>query len=862
MSGFDRVMAALSAKGSRVQTRGDRQASAQCPAHEDRTASLSVSAGEAGALVYCHAGCAIDDVLAALELTRRDLFDNPRDQRAGYVVLAEYAYTDEAGTVLYVKERRYPKDFRQYRPKPDGGKDYRLGDARRVLYRLPEVLATIEQGMPVYITEGEKDADALAARGVCATTWSDGAWKPGSRPKWRDAYTETLAGAAVVIVADRDEAGENTASGIAAALTPVAASVRVVQAKEGKDAADHLEAGHGLADFIPLEVAPAAADEADEGRGPSQATLLRRIALERYDLFVSEDGAPFAVLKDGPRIARPFRGGRSALRAELAKLYADQCGGTVPSASALADALTALEGEASQTDPVPLVTRVAEHDGAIVLDLGRADGQVVRVGPSGWRVLDESPVLLRRTQLTAPMPDPSPDGSLEPLKSRLNINPDDWPLILAWLVAALMAKIPHPLLALIGEHGTAKSTATKLLVQIIDPSAAPLRTMPKDTEQWAVTAAASWVVGLDNISGISPWFSDALCRAVTGDGVVRRRLYADDDVSVLAFRRVIVGNGIDLGSVRGDLADRMLSVELHRIDEGQRRTEQWAEMNDDDRSRVLGKLLDLTAEVLAVLPDIQLDRMPRMADFARVVAAVDKVAGTDALDRFTRQAGDLAGAVVESDAFAAAVLVFAESLQAGGSWTGSAGGLLELLGVPDPKPKHWPADAQRAGAALRRVAPALRSVGVPVDEAGRDGRKRTPLWRIGHPEAQAGELFADYDSHGSHDSKGPVTSGNAASHTQSARLDQAALRLAPGAGASHSEAGASHTSAPWLAPSQAADLHERTESSHASHASHGFQPSSDAMTLCRVCGAPIGEMRTAAGYSTCPDHRAAEGVSA
>jgi hypothetical protein len=80
-----------------------------------------------------------------------------------------------------------------------------------------------------------------------------------------------------------------------------------------------------------------------------------------------------------------------------------------------------------------------------------------------------------------------------------------------------------------------------------------------------VTAAAgSWVVGVDNLSTIPAWWSDALCRAVTGDGDVRRKLYSDADLTVFASRRVVLLNGIDLGVVRDDLSERLLTIDLHR----------------------------------------------------------------------------------------------------------------------------------------------------------------------------------------------------------------------------------------------------------------------------------------------------------
>ena len=162
---------------------------------------------------------------------------------------------------------------------------------------------------------------------------------------------------------------------------------------------------------------------------------------------------------------------------------------------------------------------------------------------------------------------------LAELRDLLNVSDGSWPLLMSWLVAALLPDIAHPILFLTGEQGTAKTTATKLLVQLVDPSPAPARQSPRDPDDWSVAASGSWVVGLDNVSHLPRWLSDAMCRAATGDGLVKRTLYSDADVTVLNFRRVLVVNGIDVGAVRGDLADRMIPVELHPIAAQDRRTD-------------------------------------------------------------------------------------------------------------------------------------------------------------------------------------------------------------------------------------------------------------------------------------------------
>jgi DNA primase len=109
----------------------------------------------------------------------------------------------------------------------DGGKEFKLDGVRRVLFQLPELLAAKARGENhVYLVEGEEDVLALERAGVVATTWTEGAWQPGQKPKWRTEYSQTLAGWHVTIVQDRDEAGRQTAKDITADLDQHAPCVK------------------------------------------------------------------------------------------------------------------------------------------------------------------------------------------------------------------------------------------------------------------------------------------------------------------------------------------------------------------------------------------------------------------------------------------------------------------------------------------------------------------------------------------------------------------------------------------------------------------------------------------------------------
>lgn len=207
---------------------------ARCPAHEDRVASLSIKGGDDGrVLLYCHAGCRIEAIVQALGLTMRDLNPNScaTSRPSGRAIVMTYDYEDAKGQLLFQVVRYEPKDFRQRRPDGKGGWLWNLKGLRRVPYRLPKLRAS-DPAEPVFIVEGEKDADRLDQINLTATC------NPGGAGKWRETYNKHLRDRHVVILPDNDHAGRKHADQVARSLDGVAASVRIVALPDMPDKSD------------------------------------------------------------------------------------------------------------------------------------------------------------------------------------------------------------------------------------------------------------------------------------------------------------------------------------------------------------------------------------------------------------------------------------------------------------------------------------------------------------------------------------------------------------------------------------------------------------------------------------------------
>jgi hypothetical protein len=137
-------------------------------------------------------------------------------------IVATYDYVDDHGKLIFQVCRFDPKDFRQRRPDGAGGWVWKLGSIRRVLYNLPRVIEAVAWGQSIFICEGEKDCETLRRLGILATT------NPGGVKKWRKGYSETLRGAVAILLPDCDEAGYAHMNEVAATLSGIARSVRVI----------------------------------------------------------------------------------------------------------------------------------------------------------------------------------------------------------------------------------------------------------------------------------------------------------------------------------------------------------------------------------------------------------------------------------------------------------------------------------------------------------------------------------------------------------------------------------------------------------------------------------------------------------
>lgn len=718
---------------------------ALCPAHKDEKNSLSLSDADGKILLNCFAGCSVNDICTALEIKVSDLFTStngkPKKKEINRELVCAYDYQDQDGALLYqnVKEKviyddgTTDKDFYARRFDKKGKEIRNLDGVLRVPYRLPEIVK-LPAKFAFIMVEGEKDADKLKENGLIAT----------NHKNWKPEFNYLLKGRDVVIFADHDKPGIELAKKTVRMIFPDAKAVKIVDCfegepipeKHGRDISDWLELGHTKDELLKIiqntQNFDLPEDENIKPEKVSQANKILQLA-EDIELFHTSDGEPFASIEVGKHFEN-HRVKSKNFRDYLSYQYF-QTDGKSPSTQALQDAINSLSGKAKfegKTQDVHI--RLASFNEKIYLDLCNDAWQIIEIGANGWRVIEaaETPVRFRRAKAMLALPTPTENGDIGKLKSFLNVDDKNLTLILAWLVNCFRPDYPFPILLISGEQGTAKSTTSKLLKELVDPSVIPFRSAPRDEHNLVIAANNSWIVGLDNLSIVPDWLSDALCRLSTGGGFGTRTLYENDDETIFNAKRPIILNGIGDIASRSDLLDRALLVKLEAIPKNKRKTERefWAEF-DKEKTSIFSALISAVSFALKNIENISLPELPRMADFALWATAAELGIGLnqdDFLNAYTQNREDAHSIVLEDSILAEVLQEFLVKKAVGGKYEQRNFLLKDFLtelestaGEKRSADKKFPKSPKGLRNAIERINPNLREIGIFITFHGRAG---------------------------------------------------------------------------------------------------------------------------------------------
>ena len=221
---------------------------------------------------------------------------------------------------------------------------------------------------------------------------------------------------------------------------------------------------------------------------------------EAGGFFHTPDAVAYVDIEiDGWRETWPVRS--RGFRRWLVRIYYETTG-TAPNSEAMQTALALCEARAHFDGPErDVYMRIGGASGKIYIDLANDRWQAIEITSTGWKVIDSKqvPIRFRRAPGMLPLPEPRAgegDG-IETLRTFLNVKADaDFELALAWLLAAMRDHGPYPVLALMGEQGSAKTSFATILRSLVDPSTAPLRSFPREDRDLFIAASNAGSSGM------------------------------------------------------------------------------------------------------------------------------------------------------------------------------------------------------------------------------------------------------------------------------------------------------------------------------------------------------------------------------
>ena len=456
-------------------------------------------------------------------------------------------------------------------------------------------------------------------------------------------------------------------------------------------------------------------DESDQKS--SQATALVEIAENSCELFTDENSDPYVHIPTDGHL-ETYRVDSTVFRTWLSKCYWQEID-RVANDTSVRSAITTLGGLAQFSNVQKKVfLRVGESEDRFFLDLADESWGCIEITKSGWKLKDDSPVTFLRTSSMRSLPLPKEPGEINLIWKHVNISEDDRLLMLSWLLECLRPNTPDPLLELCGEQGTGKSVTHNNIRQLIDPNKVNLRSAPDKLDDLLVSAVHSHLVSIENASKLSSQMQDRLCSLATGGGFAVRSLYTNSEETALAIKRPVIINGITGVVTRADLLDRTLSLELPVLKE-RRTASQMLQDFENDRPYILAGILDTFSKVLSKLPDIKIDpqKLPRMGDFALIGEALYQVMGRPAgsfLTEFSENKKSGVRRTLDTSPVGQAIQSLMESPETNDQFEGTIKQLLEDLEDHKPDKDVWVKSARGLGDALRRLGPALRTIGIDV----------------------------------------------------------------------------------------------------------------------------------------------------
>ena len=414
----------------------------------------------------------------------------------------------------------------------------------------------------------------------------------------------------------------------------------------------------------------------------SYADIVIEQALNYNDVFFHNSVEETFVAVDKDKFYEVYRLEDKKYQMLIRKRFYDELGKAI-SKDNISQAIGVLEAKALyEGDELEVYKRCAEVDGVTYYDLCNKESTIIRIDENGWSIDESKQILfIRKNNMSEQVMPEYYEELLELLDKHFRFKSEEDRILHAVsLVTRLISDIPHPIEVIHGEKGASKTTTMRKNRSLIDPSPRDVISIPKAIQDLAITISNNYMPCFDNLDNISSDKSDLFCIASTGGGYSKRKLYSNDDESIVSFKSRITLNGINVIATKADLLDRCIVLTLDRIPEDERKEERlvWDSFNKD-KPMILGAMFDVLSKAKRIYKTVNLTKLGRMADFTRwgyAVAEACGIGGEKFLEAYLNNQRKANQEAVDSSPIATALIKYMNENK---SFTGTVSQLLLCL---------------------------------------------------------------------------------------------------------------------------------------------------------------------------------------
>ena len=374
----------------------------------------------------------------------------------------------------------------------------------------------------------------------------------------------------------------------------------------------------------------------------NKADEIYNLGSQNFEVFKDQNGECYAVIENEVI----YFGNIDSMLNRLRNLYFNTFKKTIKNTE-IKTAFEALMSCAENCNEIkPVSVRIHRDKNTIYYDLCNTENTIVKCGINTHKIITLSGkegFYFKREPTMKPQVIPNMDVELihflNLIKKFFSV-PDEQAILLAvYIVSAFIPDISHPILIIEGEKGAGKTTMQRMISSIIHPVTKDVLVMPSDTNNLVTVLSNNYYCAFDNIGTISPEICNVLCQAVTGGSLSKRKLYSDNTEISINLRRLVTLNGISMHIKQSDLMDRAIMVRLNRIDGSNRVTDESLKREFQKAlPDILGAIFQIISKALIRLNKVNIQHLPRMADFAKygycIAESIQKGLGKEFIEQY------------------------------------------------------------------------------------------------------------------------------------------------------------------------------------------------------------------------------------